>query len=195
MSQPDIILASASPRRCELLAQIGVSFVQHVAEVDEAARSGEPPCDYVARVALDKARAVYRQRRPAVPVLGADTAVVVDARILGKPRDVRHAREMLRLLSGRAHEVYSAVALAGTREAVAVNCSKVWFAAISDSEIDAYWRSGEPRDKAGGYAIQGLAAAFIERLDGSYSGVMGLPLYETARLLQDFGIQVLGQRA
>jgi septum formation protein len=178
-----------------LLAQIGVRFVQQVAEVDETARRGEPPGEYVARVALDKARAVYRRQRSAVPVLGADTAVVVDAQILGKPRDARHAREMLRRLSGRAHEVYSAVALAGKREALAVNCSKVWFATLGDSEIDAYWRSGEPRDKAGGYAIQGLAAAFIERLDGSYSGVMGLPLYETARLLQDFGIQVLGQRA
>jgi len=195
MSGPDIILASASPRRCELLAQIGVSFEQQVADVDETPRRGEAPGDYVARVALDKARAAQRQRGAAVPVLGADTAVVVDAQILGKPRNVRHAREMLRLLSGRAHEVYSAVALAGEREAVAVNCSKVWFAAISDSVIDAYWRSGEPCDKAGGYAIQGLAAAFITRLDGSYSGVMGLPLYETARLLHDFGIQVLDQGA
>lgn len=193
MTAPDIILASASPRRCELLAQIGVSFQQQVAEIDETPRRGEPPGDYVARVALEKAQTVHRQRQSAVPVLGADTAVVVDRQILGKPRDAAHARDMLRMLSGRAHEVYSAVALAGAREAVAVNCSKVWFAAIGDGEIDAYWRSGEPRDKAGGYAIQGLAAAFITRLDGSYSGVMGLPLYETARLLQDFGIQVLGQ--
>jgi len=194
MSTPDIILASASLRRCELLAQIGVRFEQQVAEVDETPRRGEAPADYVARVALEKAQAVRRQLRPAVPVLGADTAVVVDAQILGKPRDAGHARSMLRLLSGRAHEVYSAVALAGGRVSVAVNCSKVWFAAIGDSEIEAYWRSGEPRDKAGGYAVQGLAATFIRRLDGSFSGVMGLPLYETARLLQDFGIQVLGQR-
>lgn len=191
MSRPGVILASASPRRCELLAQIGVSFEQQVAEIDETPRRGEAPGDYVARVALEKALSVQRQRRSAVPVLGADTAVVVGTQILGKPRNAGHAREMLRLLSGRAHEVYSAVALADTREAVAVNCSKVWFAAISDSDIDAYWRSGEPRGKAGGYAIQGLAAAFITRLDGSYSGVMGLPLYETARLLHDFGIQVL----
>ena len=195
MSTPDIILASASPRRCELLAQIGVSFEQQVAEIDESAARGEAPADYVARVALEKARAVYRRRQPAVPVLGADTAVVADARIFGKPRDAAHARDMLHQLSGRVHEVYSAVALVASRESVAVNCSRVWFAVLSDSDIDAYWRSGEPRDKAGGYAIQGRGAAFITRLDGSYSGVMGLPLYETARLLQDFGIQVLGQRS
>jgi septum formation protein len=194
MTVPDIILASASPRRRELLAQIGVRFEQRVAEVDETPRRGEAPADYVARVALEKARAVQRQIRPAVPVLGADTAVVVDAQILGKPRDAAHARDMLRLLSGRVHEVYSAVALAGTHESAAVNCTRVWFTTIGDSEIEAYWRSGEPRDKAGGYAVQGLAAAFITRLDGSYSGVMGLPLYETARLLQYFGIQVLDQR-
>jgi nucleoside triphosphate pyrophosphatase len=195
MSAPDLILASASPRRCELLTQIGVRFEQQVAAVDESPQRDEAPADYVARMALDKARAVYRARLPAIPVLGADTAVVADAHILGKPRDARHARDMLRRLSGRAHEVFSAVALVGEREAVAVNCSKVWFARIGDSDIEAYWRSGEPRDKAGGYAVQGLAAAFITRLDGSYSGVMGLPLYETARLLQDFGIQILGQRA
>ena len=188
-----IILASASPRRCELLAQIGVRFEQRVAEVDETPRRGEAPVDYVARVALEKAQAVQRRFRPAVPVLGADTAVVVDAQILGKPRDAAHAFSMLRLLSGRAHEVYSAVALAGEHESVAVNCTRVWFTTICDSEIEAYWQSGEPCDKAGGYAVQGLAAAFITRLDGSYSGVMGLPLYETARLLQDFGIQVLDQ--
>lgn len=195
MSAPDIILASASPRRCELLAQIGVRFEQQVAEVDETVLRDEAPADYVARVALDKARAVYRRQRPAVPVLGADTAVVADTRIFGKPQDAGHARDMLRQLSGRAHEVYSAVALVAAREAVAVNCSRVWFAALSDADIDAYWRSGEPRDKAGGYAIQGRAAAFITRLDGSYSGVMGLPLYETARLLQDFGIQVVGRHS
>jgi len=195
MSLPDLILASASPRRRELLTQIGVSFEQQVAVIDETPRQGETPADYVTRVALEKARAVYTGHQPAVPVLGADTTVVIDAQILGKPRDAGHARATLRQLSGRAHEVFSAVALVGAREAVAVNCSKVWFADIGDSDIEAYWRSGEPRDKAGGYAIQGLAAAFITRLDGSYSGVMGLPLYETARLLQDFGIQILGQHA
>lgn len=195
MSGPDVILASASPRRCELLAQIGVRFEQRVADIDETPRDGEEPADYVSRVALEKARAVYRGQRPAVPVLGADTAVVVDGDILGKPRDAAHAAAMLRRLAGRDHRVYSAVALAQAREAVAVNCSRVWFAAIGEPDIDAYWRSGEPADKAGAYAIQGLAGAFITRLDGSYSGVMGLPLYETARLLQNFGIQVLDLHA
>lgn len=191
MKNRRVILASASPRRCELLAQIGVAFEQQVADIDETPRSGEAPGDYVARVALKKARAVYAGSGAEVPVLGADTSVVVDGRILGKPADFADARAMLRALSGQAHEVLSAVAVVAGREAVAVNRSKVWFRAIDDTEIEAYWRSGEPRDKAGAYAIQGLAAAFIERLDGSYSGVMGLPLYETARLLQDFGIRIL----
>jgi septum formation protein len=193
MSRPRVILASASPRRCELLAQIGVSFEQRVAAIDETPRAGELPADYVARVALEKARFVRAAGSPDLPVLGADTEVVVDGAILGKPADFEHARDMLRRLSGRAHEVFSAVALVAQREAVAANRSTVWFRDLDDSEIEAYWRSGEPRDKAGGYAIQGLAATFIERLDGSYSGVMGLPLYETARLLQDFGIEVLSQ--
>jgi septum formation protein len=194
MSSPRLILASASPRRCELLAQIGISFAQQVAAIDETPAAGEAPADYVVRVALDKARAVHAAGRPEQPVLGADTAVVVDGAILGKPADFAHARAMLRQLSGRAHEVFSAVAVVAQRETVAVNHSKVWFRELEDSEIEAYWRSGEPRDKAGGYAIQGLAATFIRRLDGSFSGVMGLPLYETARLLQDFGIEVLSQR-
>jgi len=195
MKRPHLVLASASPRRCELLAQIGIEFEQQVADIDETPRAGESPADYVARLALEKARAVRRAGSCAAPVLGADTAVVVEGRILGKPADFADARDMLRLLSGRAHEVFSAVALVAGREAVAVSCSTVRFREIHDSEIAAYWRSGEPCDKAGGYAIQGLAAAFIERLDGSYSGVMGLPLYETAGLLDDFGIRILGQHS
>jgi septum formation protein len=193
MSRPQLILASASPRRCELLAQIGISFEQQIAAIDETPRAGESPADYVARVALEKARAVRAGGRPDLPVLGADTAVVVDGAILGKPADLDQARDMLRQLSGRAHEVFSAVALVAQRDGVIVSHSRVWFRDLADNEIEAYWRSGEPRDKAGGYAIQGLAATFIERLDGSYSGVMGLPLYETAGLLQNFGIKILGQ--
>jgi septum formation protein len=193
MSRPQLVLASASPRRCELLTQIGIVFEQWVAAIDETPRAGEAPADYVQRVALEKARAVHADGRARLPVLGADTVVVVDGRLLGKPRDADHGRAMLRQLSGRRHEVFSAVALIGRREAVAVSRSAVWFRDLSEDDIAAYWRSGEPRDKAGGYAIQGLAATFIERLDGSYSGIMGLPLYETARLLQDFGIDVLDQ--
>jgi septum formation protein len=189
--KPQLILASASPRRRELLAQIGIQFEQQVADIDETAGTGESPAAYVARVALDKARAVYRSDQPGLPVLGADTAVAVGGQILGKPADYEHARAMLRRLSGCCHEVFSAVALVARHEAVAVNRSRVWFRELAEPEIAAYWRSGEPLDKAGAYAIQGLAAAFIERLDGSYSGVVGLPLYETARLLQDFDIHIL----
>jgi septum formation protein len=190
-----IILASASPRRYALLKQIGVGFRQQVAEIDETPRHNEPAQDYVARLALEKARTVHRQAgRDGLPVLGADTAVVVDGRLLGKPADFEHARQMLNSLSGRSHQVFSAVALVGEREAVCVNRTSVWFRSLDEAEIDAYWRSGEPRDKAGAYGIQGLGALFVERLEGSYSGVMGLPLYETARLLQDFGIQVLDQQ-
>jgi septum formation protein len=192
MKGAQVILASASSRRCELLDQIGIAFDQQVADIDETPRPGEAPADYVSRLALAKARAVYGEGTHQVPVLGADTAVVAGGAILGKPADFADARAMLRLLSGRTHEVFSAVALVADREAVAVNCSKVWVRDIDDSEIEAYWQSGEPCDKAGAYAIQGLGAGFIERLDGSYSGVVGLPLYETVRLLQDFGIRILG---
>ena len=190
----EIILASTSPRRRELLAQIGVRFRQQVAEIDETPLHNEPAQDYVVRLALVKARAVHRQQGDTgALVLGADTAVVVDGQILGKPADAAAARSMLRLLSGRRHSVFSAIALVGAHEAVEVNESHVWFRPLSDAEIAAYWRSGEPADKAGGYGIQGLGAIFIERLEGSYSGVMGLPLYETARLLRAFGIKILDQ--
>jgi septum formation protein len=191
-----LVLASASPRRSDLLNQIGVRFRQRVIETDETACEGESAKDYVRRVALEKARAVQRELgHDEVLVLGADTAVVVDKMLLGKPVDFAHARQMLRLLSGRVHQVLSAVALVGEHEAVRVSESAVWFRALTDAEIDSYWHTGEPQDKAGAYAIQGLGAVFVERLEGSYSGVMGLPLYETAQLLKDFGIQVLAQRA
>jgi len=195
MSRSRLILASASPRRCELLAQIGVEFEQQVADIKETPEPGESAETYVRRMALEKARAVQLAGNFDWQVLGADTVVVVDGIPLGKPQDFTHARQMLEQLSGRMHEVLTAVALAGTAEAVVVNRSKVWFRELTETELEAYWETGEPRDKAGSYAIQGLAAIFIERLDGSYSGVMGLPLYETARLLQDFGFQVLGQHS
>jgi len=189
-----IILASASPRRQTLLQQIGVRFRQQVAEVDETPLDNESAQDYVVRLAVAKASAVRQQSGDdEAPVLGADTAVVVDGRLLGKPVDLAHAREMLQLLSGRRHQVLSAVALVKERQAVAVSDSSVWFRALCDKDIEDYWKSGEPGDKAGAYAIQGIGAIFVERLEGSYSGVMGLPLHETARLLQDFGIQVLDQ--
>ena len=190
-----IILASASPRRQALLRQIGVRFRQQVAEVDETPLENESARDYVMRLAVAKAQAVRQQTlAETLAVLGADTAVVVDGRLLGKPSGLADARDMLRLLSGRSHQVLSAVALVKDRQVSAVCDSKVWFRPLSDEDIEAYWNTGEPRDKAGAYGIQGKGAIFIERLEGSYSGVMGLPLYETARLLQDCGIRLLNQQ-
>jgi septum formation protein len=191
----EIILASASPRRMELLRQIGVQFQQQVAEIDENLRHNETPDAYVTRLALEKARAVHALvGDDEVPVLGADTAVVVDNEILGKPRDEVHAARMLRQLAGREHRVLSAVALVARHEAHRVSESRVWFRSLTDDEIAAYWLTGEPVDKAGGYAVQGIGAIFIEQLQGSYSGVMGLPVFETAQLLQEFGIQLPGNQ-
>ena len=191
MPVPHIYLASASPRRRELLRQIGVSYRLLRVEVDETPLPDETPGDYVVRLALAKARtgcAALGRRRPA-PVLGADTAVVVDDVILGKPCDRAEGLALLALLSGREHQVLSAVALADPRrEAVKIQESRVRFRELSLAGRAAYWDSGEPLDKAGGYAIQGRAAAFITELRGSYSGVMGLPLFETAELLQAFDI-------
>ncbi len=191
MPVPRVYLASASPRRRELLRQIGVSYRRVRTEVDETPLPDETPHDYVIRLALLKARtgcAALGRRQPA-PVLGADTAVVVDNAILGKPRDRDEGLAMLALLSGRAHRVLSAVALAiPARDAVEVQESRVRFRALTPAECAAYWDSGEPLGKAGGYAIQGRAAAFITELHGSYSSVMGLPLFETAELLRAFGI-------
>jgi len=188
-----ICLASRSPRRRELLHQIGVDFDVIDVDVDEQRGPQESAEAFVARVALDKARA-GRSALPAgspMPVLGADTAVVIDDEVLGKPRDGADAARMLSLLSGRTHRVLTAVALVAGRETVCVSTSKVTFRTLGDAECAAYWASGEPADKAGAYAIQGLAAVFISRLEGSYSGVMGLPLYETATLLQESGITVI----
>jgi septum formation protein len=192
-SQPDIYLASASPRRAELLGQIGVSFTVLNVGVDERHRPGETPVDYVTRLALAKARAgkALLDANDPCPVLGADTTVVAADRIMGKPRDMEDAVAMLLELSGRTHQVISAVALAGATAAVRVSSSDVKFRTLSVAECQAYWETGEPQDKAGGYAIQGRAAQFVERLEGSYSGVMGLPLYETALLFKEFKINIL----
>jgi septum formation protein len=188
-----VYLASASPRRRELLAQIGVEFQLLAVEVDEQRAPGEPPVEYVQRVALAKARAGRRLIEPREdPVLAADTAVIFGAEVFGKPSSESHARIMLRALSNATHEVLSGVALVGSRgEATAVSRSEVSFRALTADEIDAYWQTGEPRDKAGAYAIQGRGAIFVRELRGSYSGVMGLPLFETAELLRAFGISVV----
>jgi septum formation protein len=192
-TKPDIYLASASPRRAELLGQIGVSFTVLNVGVDERHRPGETPVDYVTRLALAKARAgkALLDANDPCPVLGADTTVVAADRIMGKPRDMEDAVAMLLELSGRTHQVISAVALAGATAAVRVSSSDVKFRTLSVAECQAYWETGEPQDKAGGYAIQGRAAQFVERLEGSYSGVMGLPLYETALLFKEFKINIL----
>jgi len=189
---PLLILASASPRRRELLAQIGLAHRAVPAHIDETRRTGERAEACVRRLAREKAAAVYERagRAAALPVLAADTAVVLDEAWFGKPASETELVAMLGALSGRVHRVLTAVCLqwaGGVREALST--SEVRFRTLSEAEMRAYWRTGEPRDKAGGYAIQGRAAAFIAELRGSYSGVMGLPLYETAELLRAAGIQ------
>jgi septum formation protein len=186
-----LYLASGSPRRRELLTQIGVPFRPLSADIDETPLPSERPAQYVERLARAKAQAGLRQvaADQGAVVLGADTAVVLDGRILGKPRDRADCLATLAALSGRQHEVLTAVALAsGERLASQVVRSRVGFAPLSAAQAEAYWASGEPRDKAGSYGIQGLAAVFINHLEGSYSSVVGLPLCETAALLQAFGI-------
>jgi septum formation protein len=196
MSAEFVYLASASPRRRELLKQIGVPFQLLEVEVDESVAAREAPATYVARVACAKARAGWERRRaaartvaPAAPVLAADTTVVLDGRILGQPQDGLDAVQMLLALGGRTHEVLTAIALA-TADGVQsrLSRSEVTFRQISAAQAQRYWDTGEPRGKAGGYAIQGRAAVFVADLRGSYSGVMGLPLYETAELLDLAGV-------
>jgi septum formation protein len=188
---PPLYLASGSPRRRELLTQIGVPYTALSAEIDETPFADEQPLAYVERLARGKAQAGLASLSAASEacVLGADTAVVLDGRILGKPLDEADARAMLTALSGREHQVLTAVAVANRQGSEArVVSSRVHFRPIRAEEIQAYWASGEPRDKAGSYAIQGLAAIFVEALQGSYSAVVGLPLCETAELLSRFGI-------
>jgi septum formation protein len=188
MSPKFVYLASASPRRQELLRQIGVPFRVIGANVDESVRSGETAARYVARLAAAKAEAGSRSAQDA-PVLAADTAVLLDRDILGKPADRQQAMQMLLSLSGRSHRVLTAVALRTVSGlTLRISQSLVRFRPIDPSEASAYWDTGEPRDKAGGYAIQGAAAVFVAELRGSYSGVMGLPLFQTAELLQAAGI-------
>ena len=191
-SERSIYLASRSPRRQELLAQIGVKFEVMATDVDESVADGESPRAYVERLARAKAEAgwrrVERENLPRAPVLGADTTVAVDGRILGKPADDREAAEMLATLSGRLHEVLTAVAVKhGSQLESAVSVSEVRFKALTKEEIERYVATGECEDKAGAYGIQGQAARFVADLHGSFSGVMGLPLYETAQLLDRIG--------
>lgn len=186
------MLASASPRRAELLRQIGVAFIQRPVEVDETAFDGEPPPVLVRRLACAKAEAGAAGAD--LPVLGSDTVVAIGGEILGKPRDREDALAMLARLSGRTHQVHTAVAVthAGGMDDALVT-SEVGMREISPAEAAAYWTTGECADKAGAYAIQGCGAVFVSHLEGSYSGVMGLPLFETAELLARVGVRVLGR--
>lgn len=203
MAIPFVYLASRSPRRRELLAQAGVAHEVFAAdaadaasEVDETPAPGEAPAAYVRRVARTKAAAGWDRlctdRLPLHPLLAADTTVAVDGRILGKPPSAGAARDMLRALSGHTHQVYTAVAVAwNNRIELALSESNVTMRVLSETEIARYVGTREPLDKAGAYAVQGRAALFIERIEGSYSGVMGLPLFETANLLSGAGLVLL----
>lgn len=189
-----IVLASASPRRLELLQQLGVSCEVLPVHIDESPLPNEAALHYVSRMAREKTRTCVAQRPPEwwpLPVLGADTIVELNGTILGKPRDKQHACEMLTKLSGKTHHVHTAVAVSHADQYYEiVSRSEVSFAQLHADQITRYIDTGEPMDKAGAYAIQGKAAAFVSQLYGSYSGVMGLPLYETANLLAECGIHV-----
>jgi len=196
LKSPHIYLASRSPRRGELLGQIGVTFEVLPSDVNEDVLPDESPEHYVLRLAREKAAVCVQrlaaQGLPAKPVLAADTTVCIDGLILGKPENDADAAAMLRRMADRWHVVHTAIALAdGERVEVALSSTQVEVAPLTEAEIAAYIASGEPRDKAGSYGIQGLAGAFIRRIEGSYSGVMGLPVYETKQLLSKFGIRVL----
>jgi septum formation protein len=185
-------LASASPRRQELLRQLGLHFDVCPADILEQPLPAETPADYARRMALEKARAAEAKLNDGLPVMGADTDVVLDGRILGKPSDREDALAILAALSDREHEVYSAVAIVqGARAEVLLSVTQVKFGPITPAAASSYWDTGEPADKAGAYGIQGLGAQFVKGISGSYSGVVGLPLYETTELLLRFGIHTL----
>lgn len=189
-ARPVVRLASASPRRRQLLELIGVPHVVTPADIDETRRANEAGPDYVARLAGEKAAAV-RNLHPDLPVLAADTTVDVGGEILEKPQDEDDAIRMLSLLSGREHQVHTGLcAISEKAPSVIVSSTDVLFRKISLKEMRVYWASGEPQGKAGAYAIQGLGAVFVEKVNGSYSGVMGLPLFETARILKSHGVPV-----
>ncbi len=189
LTAPQLLLASASPRRSDLLRQMGVSFKVLAVDIDESRRGDESPVEYVSRLAMEKARAGFKRQDAKLPSLGADTIVVFDGQIFGKPVDQAHAEAMLMTLSGKAHSVFTAVAVDnGSGAAVAVSETLVKFRTISQSECLIYWQTGEPEGKAGAYAIQGCGGIFVEKLEGSYSGVVGLPLAETEQLLNKFSV-------
>lgn len=188
----DFYLASRSPRRVQLLREAGYRFHCLPADVPEVALAGESPADFARRLATDKAGAISQQLDAAavLPVVGADTDVSIDGQILGKPRDRADAVDMLLRLSGRTHQVHTAVVVRrGDEQAIAGTCTDVFFGRITRAEAEAYWDSGEPADKAGAYAIQGRAGRWVKEIRGSYSGVVGLPVFETMELLRRFGVE------
>ena len=183
-----VVLASQSPRRVALLKQIGIDCIVMPADIDETAFTGEAPTDYVLRLAKQKAQVIMdKHLANNLPILAADTTVALGLKILGKPESDTDAYNMLTQLSGRRHQVHTAIAVAfnGKLETI-LNTTQVEMMSLSDTMIETYIASGEHKDKAGSYAIQGKAGAWIKRIEGSYTGVMGLPLYETAKLLRDF---------
>lgn len=195
MIDPCLYLASASPRRREILDALGIRFIHGGVDLDESARDGEGAREMVERLAREKSMAVTAEMARGLPVLGADTVVVLGERVFGKPASAADALEMLSALSGRSHHVLTAVALrAGGDVSTAISDTEVRFRDISRLEARRYWQSGEPRDKAGAYAIQGLGGIFVDAISGSYSGVVGLPVFETAKLLEKAGIDVLDQQ-
>lgn len=194
--EPQLRLASRSPRRAALLRELGLRFEVAPSNIPEIRAPGQTPGEYALATALAKAQAAAAANADELPVLGADTDVVLDGEILGKPRNRDDALAMLARLSGRAHEVLSAVAVVSEdQEETTLVVTRVEFGVISPQAAAAYWNTGEPRDKAGAYAIQGGAARWVRRIEGSYTGVVGLPLYETVQLLATFGINVsLGEQ-
>ena len=185
-----LVLASQSPRRRELLTQIGLEFEVEPADIDERPRSGEAPRDYVLRMAREKADTVATRVRSGTIVLGSDTSVVLGSTILGKPSGMDEAVEHLMALSDRTHQVMTAIAVAGAYQAERLVVSDVTFKSLTEEECLAYCATGESMDKAGSYGIQGFGAVFVSHLAGSYSAVMGLPLFETAQLLGEAGVDV-----
>jgi septum formation protein len=185
-----IILASSSPRRKELLDQINVTYRVYPVDLDETPWPDEAPLAYVQRVAAEKSAACKAQLNTELPVLAADTAVILGSVIMGKPKDKADAIAMLTQLSGKTHQVYSAISLRGREHEQAVSITEVTFRCLTEQEILDYWHSGEPVDKAGSYAIQGRGGVFVESIKGSFSGVVGLPLFETAELLSKQGIEL-----
>jgi len=190
----DIHLASSSPRRHEILTAMGLRFTAAGVDIDETRYEGEPVADMVVRLAIAKAAAARENLDQSLPIIGADTAVVIGDQVLGKPGSQDEAAQMLASLSGRSHTVLTGVALdyAGVVRTT-TSLTEVRFREISPDEAQSYWQSGEPLDKAGAYAVQGVAGIFVEELSGSYSGVVGLPVFETAALLADAGLEVLSR--